>query len=211
MIDAARRGCYTDTKQRPCRAAETKGGYRNETEKPEYSDRSHFDDLGRGAGAHFDVYLRQRPGQLPGGAGDGDDPAGRGLCRRAGSLGDDPGRADRGDAGDQGTLSILLGLGAALNVVKIVVGVLGIRKAAEPATFFVVWGAVLLLLGVLGMMFSGVTSVLGLCDLAGGVFGPAFFLWGGVQNKRAFQRMLKEEREAEEQAAESAWPPVRKG
>lgn len=113
--------------------------------------------------------------------------------------------------GMQGTLSILLGLGAALNVVKIVVGVLGIRKAAEPATFFVVWGAVLLLLGVLGMMFSGVTSVLGLCDLAGGVFGPAFFLWGGVQNKRAFQRMLKEEREAEEQAAESAWPPVRKG
>ena len=113
--------------------------------------------------------------------------------------------------GMQGTLSILLGLGAALNVVKIVVGVLGIRKAAEPATFFVVWGAVLLLLGVLGMMFSGVASVLGLCDLAGGVFGPALFLWGGVQNKRAFQRMLKEERAAEEQAVESAWPPVRKG
>ena len=40
--------------------------------------------------------------------------------------------------GMQGTLSILLGLGAALNVVKIVVGVLGIRKAAQPATFFVV-------------------------------------------------------------------------
>lgn len=114
--------------------------------------------------------------------------------------------------GMQGTLSILLGLGAALNVVKIVVGVLGIRKAAEPATFFVVWGVVFLLLGVLGMMFSGVASVFGLCDLAGGVFGPGLFLWGGIQNKRAFQQMLKEEREAEEQAAESAsaWPPVRK-
>ena len=114
--------------------------------------------------------------------------------------------------GMQGTLSILLGLGAALNVVKIVVGVLGIRKAAEPATFFVVWGVVFLLLGVLGMMFSGVASVFGLCDLAGGVFGPGLFLWGGIQNKRAFQQMLKEERAAEEQAAESAsaWPPVRK-
>lgn len=67
-----------------------------------------------------------------------------------------------------------------------------------------------LLLGVLGMMFSGVTSVFGLCDLAGGVFGPALFLWGGVQNKRAYQRMLKEEQAAEEQAAETAWPPVRK-
>ena len=104
--------------------------------------------------------------------------------------------------GMQGTLSILLG----------VVGVLGIRKAAEPATFFVVWGVVFLLLGVLGMMFSGVASVFGLCDLAGGVFGPGLFLWGGIQNKRAFQQMLKEERAAEEQAAESAsaWPPVRK-
>lgn len=110
----------------------------------------------------------------------------------------------------QGTLNILLGLGVLFNVLKIVVGVLGIRKAAQPAAFFVIWGVVFLLFGVLGMMFSGVASVLGLCDLAGGVFGPALFLWGGVQNKRAFQRMLKEEQAAEEQAAESAWPPVRR-
>ena len=110
----------------------------------------------------------------------------------------------------QGTLNILLGLVVVFHVAKIVVGVLGIRKAAQPAGFFVVSGAVFLLLGVLGMMFSGVTSVFGLCDLAGGVFGPALFLWGGVQNKRAYQRMLKEEQAAEEQAAETAWPPVRK-
>ena len=110
----------------------------------------------------------------------------------------------------QGTLNILLGLVVVFHVAKIVVGVLGIRKAAQPAAFFVVSGAVFLLLGVLGMMFSGVTSVFGLCDLAGGVFGPALFLWGGVQNKRAYQRMLKEEQAAEEQAAETAWPPVRK-
>ena len=88
--------------------------------------------------------------------------------------------------GMQGTLSILLGLGAALNVVKIVVGVLGIRKAAQPATFFVVWGVVFLLLGVLGMMFSGVASVFGLCDLAGGVFGPGLFLWGGHPEQARF-------------------------
>ena len=114
--------------------------------------------------------------------------------------------------GMQGVLNVLLGLGVLFNVLKIVVGILGIRKAAQPATFFVVWGVVFLLLGVLGMMFSGVASVFGLCDLAGGVFGPALFLWGGIQNKRAFQQMLKEERAAEEQAAESAsaWPPVRK-
>ena len=110
----------------------------------------------------------------------------------------------------QGTLNILLGLVVVFHVAKIVVGVLGIRKAAQPAGFFVVSGVVFLLLGVLGMMFSGVTSVFGLCDLAGGVFGPALFFWGGVQNKRAYQRMLKEEQAAEEQAAETAWPPVRK-
>ena len=111
----------------------------------------------------------------------------------------------------QGTLTVLLVLAVLFQLVKIAVGVWGLRRAARPATAFVAWGAVFLALGLLGMMFSGVTSVFGLCDLAGGVLGPGLFLWGGVQNKLAFRRMLAAERAAEEQQAdESAWPPVRR-
>ena len=111
----------------------------------------------------------------------------------------------------QGTLTVLLVLAVLFQLVKIAVGVWGLRRAARPATAFVAWGAVFLALGLLGMMFSGVASVFGLCDLAGGVLGPGLFLWGGVQNKLAFRRMLAVERAAEvQQADESAWPPVRR-
>ena len=71
----------------------------------------------------------------------------------------------------QGTLTVLLVLAVLFQLVKIAVGVWGLRRAARPATAFVAWGAVFLALGLLGMMFSGVTSVFGLCDLAGGVLG----------------------------------------
>ena len=112
----------------------------------------------------------------------------------------------------RGLVWVLLGLAVAFNVVKIVVGVLGLRRTDRASNFFLVWGVVFLVFGVGGLLFSGVASIFGMCDLAAGLFGPALFLWGDVQNKRAAKRQLAAEREAEEQAAaaSSAWPPVRK-
>ena len=111
-----------------------------------------------------------------------------------------------------GIIYALLGLGVAVNAVKIVVGALSLRRTDRASAFFLVWGAVFLVLGVLGVWFSGVATIFGMCDLAAGVFGPALLLAGGVQNHRAARRILAAEREAELAAAEEAvWPPVRKG
>ena len=94
----------------------------------------------------------------------------------------------------RGLVWVLLGLAVAFNVVKIVVGVLGLRRTDRASNFFLVWGVVFLVFGVGGLLFSGVASIFGMCDLAAGLFGPALFLWGGVQNKRAAKRQRAAER-----------------
>ena len=111
-----------------------------------------------------------------------------------------------------GIIYALLGLGVAVNAVKIAVGALSLRRTDRASAFFLVWGAVFLVLGVLGVRCRGVATIFGMCARAAGVFGPALLLAGGEQNRRAARRILAAERVAELAAAEEAvWPPVRKG
>ena len=95
-----------------------------------------------------------------------------------------------------GIIYALLGLGVAVNAVKIVVGALSLRRTDRASAFFLVWGAVFLVLGVLGVWFSGVATIFGMCDLAAGVFGPALLLAGGGilylgQNGPALRRLRR--------------------
>ena len=70
------------------------------------------------------------------------------------------------------------------NVVKIIVGILGIRKADQATGFFTVWGIILLIFGVFGLT-SGIFILLGICNLLGGIAAPILFIVGGGQNKKA--------------------------
>ncbi|HJB06316.1 MAG TPA: hypothetical protein H9716_00400 [Candidatus Enterocloster faecavium] len=81
-----------------------------------------------------------------------------------------------------GIAYVSLGMNVIFNAVKIIVGILGIRKADNVTTFFLVWGIILLVFGVLSL--SGGISLLGICNLLGGIVAPVLFIVGGNQNKR---------------------------
>lgn len=70
------------------------------------------------------------------------------------------------------------------NLVKVVIGILGLRKADQASNFFLVCGIIFLVFGVFGLT-SGIFSPLGICNLLGGVAAPILFIIGGGQNKKA--------------------------
>lgn len=82
----------------------------------------------------------------------------------------------------QGTALVAFGMAALFNLVKIVVGVLGLRKTASGSTFYLVWGIVLLVFGVLSIPTTA--NLLGLCNAVGGLAAPLLFIAGGSQNKK---------------------------
>ena len=163
---------------------------------------------GAGAGAHFDVYLRQRPGQLPGGAGDGDDPAGRGpLPPSWKASGYDPGRADRGDAG--GRSASCWGWAQRSTWSRSWWGCWASARRPSPqrslwsgawcSCCWACWNDV----QRRGVRVWFVRS-------GGGRVRPGALPLGGVQNKRAFQRMLKEERKPRSREAPNPHRPGRR-
>lgn len=81
-----------------------------------------------------------------------------------------------------GIAYISLGLTIVFNVIKIIVGTVGLRKAEHGSTYFFVWGIVLLVFGVFSL--STGFNLLGLCNLLGGIAAPILFIAGGNQNKR---------------------------
>ena len=76
-----------------------------------------------------------------------------------------------------------LGFIAVFNVLKIVIGILGLRKADTGTKFFFVWGIVFLVFGVLSLS-SGIFNLLGICNLLGGIVAPILFIAGSSQNKQ---------------------------
>lgn len=75
-----------------------------------------------------------------------------------------------------------VGLLVVFNAVRIVVGILGLKKADQPSKFFTVWGIIFLIFGILGL--GNIVSIMGLCNLAGGIAAPILFLIGAKQNKK---------------------------
>ena len=76
-----------------------------------------------------------------------------------------------------------LGLTIIFNIIKVIVGFLGLKKADTSSKFFIVWGIILLVFGVLSLS-SGILNPLGIYNLLGGVAAPVLFIIGGYQNKK---------------------------
>ena len=77
-----------------------------------------------------------------------------------------------------GVAYVGLGMTVIFNAVKIIVGIVGLRKADSASTYFFVWGIILLIFGVLSL--SGGINLMGVCNLLGGIA----FIVGGSQNKK---------------------------
>ena len=67
------------------------------------------------------------------------------------------------------------------NVMKIIVGIVGFRKAETASTYFIAWGIVLLIFGLLSL--GNLLNIIGICNLLGGIAAPILFILGGIQNK----------------------------
>lgn len=68
------------------------------------------------------------------------------------------------------------------NLVKIIIGILGFQRAETSSTLFIAWGIVFLIFGVLNL--GSIFSLLGICNLLGGIVAPVLFLIGGSRNKK---------------------------
>lgn len=78
-------------------------------------------------------------------------------------------------------------------VPRAIAGIMGLSRSSRPekSGFFMAWGIVLLILGVIGMLFSGgVFSLNGLVSLVGGVVLPILYLVGSSQQKKAYLASL---------------------
>ncbi|HIT68164.1 MAG TPA: hypothetical protein IAB61_13130 [Candidatus Merdisoma merdipullorum] len=76
---------------------------------------------------------------------------------------------------------IALVLVVIFNVMKIIVGIVGFRKAETASTYFIAWGIVLLIFGLLSL--GNLLNIIGICNLLGGIAAPILFILGGIQNK----------------------------
>ena len=76
---------------------------------------------------------------------------------------------------------IVLVLVVIFNVMKIIVGIVGFRKAETASTYFIAWGIVLLIFGLLSL--GNLLNIIGICNLLGGIAAPILFILGGIQNK----------------------------
>ena len=91
-------------------------------------------------------------------------------------------------------ISVVMILFAAVAAIpRAIAGILGLSRSSRPekSGFFMAWGIVLLILGVIGMLFSGgVFSFNGLVSLVGGVVLPILYLVRSSQQKKAYLASL---------------------
>ena len=88
-----------------------------------------------------------------------------------------------------GMMAVVAALYIAMLIVDLAVGILGLGRARRPEKhrFFLVWGIILLVIGVPGTLLTGVFSLQGLASLVCGVAAPILFLVGASQQRRALQ------------------------
>ena len=92
-------------------------------------------------------------------------------------------------------LTAVMGMMAVFNVIKIVVGALGLRKLQSGTAYFTGWGIAFLVFGVLGLLIFGVNNLMGIANLLGGLAGTVLYIVGGAQNKKALQAAAQSEEE----------------
>ena len=86
-----------------------------------------------------------------------------------------------------GIIGVIVAVYVAMLVIDLVVGFMGLRRSRQPEKnrFFLVWGIVLLIIGVLGFLFSGGLTLRGIAALVCGVVAPILFLVGAGQQRKA--------------------------
>lgn len=95
-------------------------------------------------------------------------------------------------------ISVAMILFAAVAAIpRAIAGIMGLSRSSRPekSGFFLAWGIVLLILGAIGMIFSGgVFSFNGLVSLVGGVVLPILYIVGANRQKKAYIRGLQSAR-----------------
>ena len=89
--------------------------------------------------------------------------------------------------------AVMILFAAIAAIPRAIAGIMGLSRSSRPekSGFFMAWGIVLLILGVIGMLFSGgVFSLNGLVSLVGGVVLPILYLVGSSQQKKAYLASL---------------------
>ena len=84
-----------------------------------------------------------------------------------------------------GIAYVTLAITVAFNVLKIIIGILGIKKSEVMGSnnFFMIWGIVFLIFGVFGL--AGTLSLIGFCNLMEGIAAPLLYIIFSKQTKAA--------------------------
>ena len=84
-----------------------------------------------------------------------------------------------------GIAYVTLAITVAFNVLKIIIGILGIKKSEVMGSnnFFMIWGIVFLIFGVFGL--AGTLSLIGFCNLMAGIAAPLLYIIFARQTKAA--------------------------
>ena len=84
-----------------------------------------------------------------------------------------------------GIAYVTLAITVAFNVLKIIIGILGIKKSEVMGSnnFFMIWGIVFLIFGVFGL--AGTFSLIGFCNLMAGIAAPLLYIIFSKQTKAA--------------------------
>ena len=84
-----------------------------------------------------------------------------------------------------GTVYVVLAVSAIFTVLKVIVGILGIRKSELDGTgkFFQGWGIALLIFGILGL--GSTFSLIGICNLLAGIAAPLLYIIFGRKKMAA--------------------------
>lgn len=103
-----------------------------------------------------------------------------------------------GAVGSQEVLGFALGFSSVflvifiiMTVIDVVVGIMGLSRSKRPEKyrFFLVWGIILLIIGLPGTLMSGIFTLRGLGSLACGVAGPILYLVGSAQQNKIANTM----------------------
>ena len=89
-----------------------------------------------------------------------------------------------------GIIFFLCAVAVVMLILNLIVGILGLRRYDRPEKyrFFQGWGIALVIIGVLGTLLTGITTLPALASLASGVAAPILFIVGARQQAGVFRQ-----------------------
>lgn len=86
-----------------------------------------------------------------------------------------------------GMIVVIVAIAAVMLILRLIVGLLGLSRCRRPERhrFFLGWGILMLVIGILGTLFSGIFTATALVGMIPGIVAPILFLVGSSQQSRA--------------------------